>query len=155
MSSAAVARSWGEKLVAWISNTFDTNLSTPNDINLYGGALQFACVLVMLRGVNLSKMTINVFTVAKVGLVIFLIVAGLLLFNGENLRPFSPSGFPGIFRGATMSFFAYLGYDEVCCLGGEAIDPHHTVRACSGYPVFKRFLEMDLKNFLKSDLYFT
>jgi len=32
-------------------------------------------------------------------------------------------GFAGVLRGATSSFFGYLGYDEVCCVAGEAINP--------------------------------
>ena len=30
-------------------------------------------------------------------------------------------------QGATTSFFGYLGYDEVCCVAGEAIDPTRNV----------------------------
>jgi len=32
-------------------------------------------------------------------------------------------GAAGIWRGATSSFFGYLGYDEVCCIASEAIHP--------------------------------
>jgi APA family basic amino acid/polyamine antiporter len=35
----------------------------------------------------------------------------------------SQLGFSGVIRGATGTFFGYLGYDQVCCLGGEAINP--------------------------------
>ena len=36
-------------------------------------------------------------------------------------------GFTGVLRGATSSFFGYLGYDEVCCVAGEAINPSVSV----------------------------
>ena len=77
----------------------------------------------MLRGVNLSKFTVDVFTVAKIGLVLFMTIGGLVLYKPGNMKPFAPSGFKGIFRGAMHSFFGYLGYDEVCCLGAEAKNP--------------------------------
>jgi APA family basic amino acid/polyamine antiporter len=47
------------------------------------------------------------------------------MFKGSNLSPYVPPqfGFAGVLRGATSSFFGYLGYDEVCCVAGEAINP--------------------------------
>ena len=67
-------------------------------------------------------------TVAKVGVVCFMIVGGFALFDGDNLSPYvGPKGFSGVLQGATTSFFGYLGYDEVCCVAGEAIDPTKNV----------------------------
>lgn len=47
------------------------------------------------------------------------------LINRKNLIPLVPHeyGVAGIFRGATSSFFGYIGYDEICCIAGEAINP--------------------------------
>lgn len=44
--------------------------------------------------------------------------AGAVLTNTANLTPFAPFGFNGIFRGASMVFFAYLGF-EVRQLAGH------------------------------------
>jgi APA family basic amino acid/polyamine antiporter len=50
---------------------------------------------------------------------------GLLLLQKKNLTPLVPPqyGLAGVFRGATSSFFGYIGYDEICCIAGEAINP--------------------------------
>ena len=76
----------------------------------------------------------NFFTVVKVALVLFMILAGFSLFRSENLTPAAPFGFGGILRGATSSFFGYLGYDEVCCLASEARDPRDMPRAVLSTP---------------------
>jgi len=51
-------------------------------------------------------------------------IGGFCLFRPSNLSPFVPLGAAGVLRGATSSFFGFLGYDEVCCISGEALDPH-------------------------------
>jgi basic amino acid/polyamine antiporter, APA family len=82
-------------------------------INIFAGLLQSACASLLLIGVEVGKMTINIFTVLKMLLVVFMIVCGLSLFNGDNVQHWAPKGVSGIFRGATSAFFGYLGYDEV------------------------------------------
>jgi amino acid transporter len=49
----------------------------------------------------------------------------LILAKAENLTPLIPPQFgaSGIIRGATSSFFGYIGFDEICCIAGEAVDP--------------------------------
>jgi basic amino acid/polyamine antiporter, APA family len=54
-----------------------------------------------------------------------MIVGGLCLFDVANFSPLVPYGREGVMRGATSSFFGYLGYDEVCCIAGEAKNPRH------------------------------
>ena len=43
----------------------------------------------------------------------FIIVAGLALFEGDNMVPFAPMGVAGIARGSAVAFYGYLGFDEV------------------------------------------
>jgi amino acid transporter len=130
VSSSAVARNWGEKFVNWV-HRLGYDIWNPTGItgtlNIWAGLIEVACVGIMLRGVNMSQVTVNVFTVGKMALVAFMTIGGFVLFKAPNLKPFAPSGARGIFRGAMQTFFGYLGYDEVCCLGAEAKDPHRNV----------------------------
>jgi amino acid transporter len=116
-SGAAVARSWGEKVVNW-TDTVGIPLWGPLNpgvgVNLFAGALQALCVGLLLQGVELGKHTINFFTMLKMVLVMFMIIAGLCLFKPSNVTNWAPKGSSGILRGATSAFFGYLGYDEVC-----------------------------------------
>ncbi|CAN0374437.1 unnamed protein product, partial [Laminaria digitata] len=63
----------------------------------------------------------------------FIIIAGLALFQGDNLVPFAPMGASGIIRGSAAAFFGYLGYDEVCALAGESINPRRDVPLSIAY----------------------
>lgn len=53
-----------------------------------------------------SKKTTNIVTVAKVGVVCFMIVGGFALFDGQNLSPYvGPKGFSGgekVYQGKGM-----------------------------------------------------
>jgi amino acid transporter len=91
--------------------------------NIFAGLLQAAAVLLLLGGVECGKVTIKVFTILKLLLVLFMIAAGLCLFQQKHVENWTPKGVSGVFRGATSAFFGFLGYDEVCCLGGEALYP--------------------------------
>lgn len=128
VSGAAVARSWGDKLVLWLRDELnvenaETYLAPGYNVNPMAGVLSALCVLLLMDGVKESKMVMNIITALKVALVLFMIVGGFWLLNGSNLSPFVPYGSAGVFRGATSSFFGYLGYDEVCCIAGEALHP--------------------------------
>ena len=90
ISGAAVARSWGEKFDDWTVTDMGwfTGSSTTDSgiLNVPGAALQFICVIVLYCGIDLSKKTINFFTILKLLLVAFIIIAGLSLFEPKLLR---------------------------------------------------------------------
>lgn len=50
---------------------------------------------------------------------VFIVVAGLTLFQPGNMVPFAPMGVSGVIRGSSAAFFGYLGYDEVRGLLGK------------------------------------
>ncbi len=143
ISAAAVARSWGEKLDTWTQATFNYRSNTDDGVlNVPGALLQLICVFILYWGIDLSKRTINFFTILKMVLVLFMITAGFVLFQPDLLEnvgglydgqgtigPDNVSAtvttggtFTAVFAGATSCFFGYVGYDEVCCLSGECID---------------------------------
>ncbi len=121
VSGAAVARSWGDKLMEWME--WDTSSSSSSFWNPWAGVISLLSVLLLSVGVQESKAVTNFFTLLKIGLVIFMMVGGFSLWDASYLRPFAPMGISGTLRGATSSFFAFLGYDEVCCLAAESKNP--------------------------------
>jgi basic amino acid/polyamine antiporter, APA family len=82
-----------------------------------------------LGGVKESKRATNFFTSLKVCVAIFMVVTGLFYVDPSNWKPFLPEefGVSGVMRGATATFFGYLGYDNVCSMGGEAIKPERNL----------------------------
>eukprot|EP00434_Breviolum_minutum_P000421 symbB.v1.2.000358.t1/scaffold10.1/size534768/11 len=66
--------------------------------------------------------------VVKLSLILFMIVTALAAFDVTNLQPFIPeAGLVGILRGATDSFFGFLGFDAVCALAMDTKDARRVV----------------------------
>ena len=123
-SSAAVASSWGTKVQFWFNSLPGYRLSINTlRYNFLGGFVQLLVTLLLLTGTDISKAIINIFAILKVLLVLFIIITGLMLYNSNNITNWLPYGFNGLLRGSTSCFFGFLGYDEVCCLAGEAKNP--------------------------------
>lgn len=135
-SASAVARSWGDKVVEYVrsleGNSDSDGLSyllmilEPGmGINPCAFMVSAAAVLLLLNGVKESKFITNLFTTLNVALLLFMAGTALILAKAENLSPLIPPqfGISGIVRGATSSFFGYIGFDEICCIAGEAVDP--------------------------------
>lgn len=131
-SGAAVARSWGDKVVLWLQHDLGFEqlaaiLNPGYGLNPMAFLISAASVALLLNGVKESKCVSNFFTSLKLLLVLFMIVGGFYFFDSANLvepDSFTPFGYSGVLRGATSSFFGYLGYDEVCCIAGESLNPH-------------------------------
>jgi APA family basic amino acid/polyamine antiporter len=133
ISGAAVARSWGDKCLEWFKMELgagpwvDTVFAPfgPEGLNPLAGILSALTVWLLATGVKESKSVTNFVTSAKVFVVLFMTVGGFFLYDSNNLSPYIPPqfGWTGVLRGATSSFFGYLGYDEVCCVAGEALNP--------------------------------
>jgi APA family basic amino acid/polyamine antiporter len=132
-AGAAVARSWGDKVVLWLQQDMGlqqqhgglvaTLLNPGYGLNPMAFMISAASLWMLLNGIKESKWVSNVMTTLKLILVLFMIVGGLYFFDSSNLSPFVPFGTTGVLRGATSSFFGYLGYDEVCCIAGESLNP--------------------------------
>ncbi|OQR95996.1 Amino Acid-Polyamine-Organocation (APC) Family [Thraustotheca clavata] len=143
ISSAGNARAWSSKFVAWLKLMFDIDgpawmRPKGTSIDLYAGLLLTICVLIVLCGLSIGKRLINVITLTKISVVLFIIIAGITKFQPANLDPFVPPaqindngqsvfGWSGVMLGASASFYGYIGYDEVCCLAGEAINPRKNI----------------------------
>ena len=119
-------------MVLWLSE--DLHLMAPPEestssilsFNPLAALISALSVLLLMNGVKESTKVTNFFTMTKVLLVSFMAIVGMVLMKPrENLTPFIPPqfGWTGIFRGATSSFFGYIGFDELACMAHEAIDP--------------------------------
>jgi len=133
LAASAVARSWADKVMQYLSQYSESYphswihsmLSEPGGTSLSPLAFVIAVVStwLLLHGVKESKAVTNFITVAKCLVVMFMVGTALLDIRLENWVPFTPFGMAGVLRGSTATFFGYLGYDEVCCLAGEAQNP--------------------------------
>eukprot|EP00878_Enallax_costatus_P001204 GHUV01001346.1.p1 GENE.GHUV01001346.1~~GHUV01001346.1.p1 ORF type:complete len:380 (+),score=37.80 GHUV01001346.1:378-1517(+) len=62
-------------------------------------------------------------TVLHVLLVVFIIIAGLVKSNPANAQPFFPFEVKGVFNGAALVFYSYIGFDSVACSAEEVRQP--------------------------------
>ncbi len=141
VAASAVARSWGDKFIEYFTSELHWNAKdhpfllaghtsddgSKSSFNLMAALIAMLAVLLLLNGVKESKRVTNFFTIAKVGVVSFMAITGFFFIRPSNLTPFIPFGVSGVARGATSSFFGYLGFDEICCIAGEAINPQYTM----------------------------
>lgn len=90
-----------------------------------------AIITVLLTiGISESAKFNNIIVVVKVAVILLFIGFGLFYINTDNLTPFIPEaqgpgafGFDGILRGASIIFFAYIGFDAVSTAAQEAKNP--------------------------------
>ncbi|KAG7395149.1 hypothetical protein PHYBOEH_004174 [Phytophthora boehmeriae] len=142
VSSAGGARSWSDKFTQWMETQLGVRgpeWMKPADstVDVYAGLLMALNTMIVLCGMQAGKLVVNVITMTKITVVLFIIIVGLLHFDVNKMTPFVPEetlvqlngqermafGWPGVLLGASASFYGYIGYDEVCCLAGEAKNP--------------------------------
>lgn len=98
--------------------------------------LPAACIVVLLsllliRGTRESSIFNNIIVFLKLAVILTFIVLGFFYIRTENYVPYVPSntgtlgefGWSGIFRGAAVLFFAFLGFDAVSTAAQEAKNP--------------------------------
>ncbi|MDR1623678.1 MAG: amino acid permease [Tannerellaceae bacterium] len=85
----------------------------------------------LLGGIRQSAIVNNIIVVIKVSVILLFIAFGLSYVDTSNWTPYIPEntggfgnfGWTGIFRGAAVVFFAYLGFDALSTTAGEARNP--------------------------------
>jgi basic amino acid/polyamine antiporter, APA family len=75
------------------------------------------------KGGRLNTIIVSI-TLAALG---YFVIAGILAFDGDNLRPFAPAGWQGMLQSAALLFFAYTGYARLATLGEEVHEPKVTI----------------------------
>jgi basic amino acid/polyamine antiporter, APA family len=77
----------------------------------------------LLKGVNHTAKMTAIFVVIKVVVILLFIALGITHINTANYTPFLPFGWQGVFTGAAIVFFAFIGFDAVTTLAEECKDP--------------------------------
>jgi basic amino acid/polyamine antiporter, APA family len=135
IASAAVAIGWSSYAVALVSSTgiaLPAIISGPYGvqgslINLPAVIIILILTAVLVRGAQESARINALIVFIKVAVILLFITVGLNFINPANYHPFTPYGLGGIFQGAAMVFFAYLGFDAVASAAEETKNPGRTI----------------------------
>ena len=163
MAGAVVAKYWGvylsdfTRLMGW--NLRMTVQLGPVSFDWAPFLIIAFFTALLVIGTQLSARVDGTLTAIKIGIVLFIIVAGLFYIKWSNFVPFIPHsapassvrqgvssglmeqplwqwisgrkatayGVPGIFSGAALVFFAFVGFDAVATASEEAKNPEKTV----------------------------
>lgn len=132
IGSSTVAVGWTHYLVnffetfginvpLWVSE--GVHLAGGGHVNISAGIVVFLLTALLAIGIKESTRFNSGMVIVKLGVVIFVIFAGLGHINPVNYDPFLPYGWNGVFEGAALVFFAYIGFDAVSTAAEEVKNP--------------------------------
>ncbi|WP_303245589.1 amino acid permease [Chromobacterium haemolyticum] len=134
LASSAVSVGWSgyfQSLLSGFGVTLPEYLtaaagSLPGKQTLFN--LPAFCVALMITallafGIKESKRVNNVVVLIKVGVVLLFIGIGVWHVKPVNWQPALPFGFSGVFHGAAIVFFSFIGFDAVTCAAEEVKNP--------------------------------
>lgn len=127
---SAVAIGWSGYIVNLLSAV---GIKLPHSITAApheGGIVNLPAILIivcitglLLAGVKQSANVNNIIVAIKVVVVLLFIVLGISHVKPSNWVPFMPYGFGGVISGASVIFFAYIGFDAVSTAAEEVKNP--------------------------------
>jgi APA family basic amino acid/polyamine antiporter len=148
VSAAAVSVGWSGYVVAFLHDTFGVDLPavwtsapvvwekdhfqrTGAYLNVPAILIVLAVTAVLVRGIKESARINTAIVFLKVLVVLLFIAFAARFVNVANWHPFVPPnegtfgryGVSGVFQGATMVFFAYIGFDAVSTAAQETRNP--------------------------------
>ena len=148
MGAATVAVGWSGYIVSLLHNfgidiparftgSPGTEVKLPDGstvdglVNLPAAAIVLLLTLLLVLGTKESARLNNVMVVIKLVVVVAFIGLGVRYVNSANWHPFIPDnkgafgefGWSGIVRGASVVFFAFIGFDAVSTSAQEAEKP--------------------------------
>ena len=126
---------WATPLVQFVQESGVTTFPFTGTFNLVAAIGIAAVCALLVIGVSESANINNAIVVIKVLVLLTFIAVGVAYINPDNWVPFIPEptgtagqyGVGGIFRGAAIIFFAYVGFEAVSTAAAEAKNPKKDV----------------------------
>jgi APA family basic amino acid/polyamine antiporter len=125
---------WTHAPIVWNAATHQLQL-TGAIVNLPAVFIVLAVTAILVLGIKESARFNGIIVLVKVAVVLLFIAVAAPFVRGENWQPFVPLnqgsfgsfGISGIFQGATMVFFAYIGFDAVSTAAQETKNPQRNM----------------------------
>ena len=106
-------------------------LGIPVAMNFPGILMTLIITIFLIKGVKESTKMAGVMVIIKLGVIAAFLITGAFYVKPENWvgtggdwwHTFAPNGFAGIFMGAFIIFFAYIGFDAIATAAEETKNP--------------------------------
>jgi APA family basic amino acid/polyamine antiporter len=95
----------------------------PIIFNFLAAAIVGLVTWVLVLGAKESARVNNIMVAIKLVILFFFIFVGVKYVKPENWTPFMPNGFSGVWTGASLIFFAYIGFDAISTAAEECKNP--------------------------------
>ncbi len=93
--------------------------------------LPLLLMFINIRGISEASGVTNILVILKImALILFIIIGGFFLFlekDFSNYYPFFPNGIGGMLSGASIIFFAFVGFETIGMLAEEVKNPERNV----------------------------
>ena len=92
-------------------------------INVFSALITLVLSILLMLGVKSSARVNNMIVLLKLAVLILFLIIATKEVNPQNWVPFLPFGWGGVVRGASLVFFAYIGFDAVSTAAEEIANP--------------------------------
>jgi len=131
VGAGAVAIGWSGYIVDLLKSAFGIVIPkaftespfSGGIVNLPALLIIFLVTALLVLGTSESTIVNNIMVGVKLAVIVFFLIIGFGHINAANWQPFLPFGVGGIFRGASVIFFAYIGFDQISTSAEETKNP--------------------------------
>jgi APA family basic amino acid/polyamine antiporter len=102
-------------------------LGVPIVINLLAIAIIAVITIILLIGIRESAWFNAGMVMLKLIVLTFFVIVSWKAIDSGNWTPFMPNGWIGVFKGAAVIFFAYIGFDAVSTAAEETRNPQRNL----------------------------
>lgn len=95
----------------------------PLSVNLPAMIVLLFVTILLIRGMKESARVNAVVVGLKLIVIFIFVVVGVFYINKANWTPFLPYGMKGVLSGASLIFFAYIGFDALSTVSEEVKNP--------------------------------
>src|SRR5574344_1823417 len=95
----------------------------PICLNLPAIFIVIVLTMLLVKGIKESTRFASIMVGVNMLMIISFIAVGAFYVKPENWTPFAPNGFEGVFMGAFLIFFAYIGFDAISTTAEETENP--------------------------------
>lgn len=103
--------------------TIPTLCGVPICINLPAILIVLLITAILVKGTKDSTKMAGIMVFVKLAVIALFVLVGAFYVRPENWTPFAPNGVEGIFAGAFLIFFAYIGFDALATAAEECKNP--------------------------------